>query len=42
MSFITTAITYYLVYCAVMMALTAAVVTSWCKGYAEGVKNGRV
>ena len=41
MSYIATAITYYLVYCAVM-GLTAVVVTSWCKGYAEGVKDGRV
>lgn len=39
---IATVITYYLIYCAVMMVLTAVVVTSWCKGYAEGVKNGRV
>jgi len=36
---IATAITYYLVYCAAVMALTATVVTSWCKGYAEGVKK---
>ena len=35
---IATAITYYLVYCAVMMALTAVVVTSWCKGYVEGLR----
>ena len=42
MSYIATAITYYLIYCAVMMALTAAVVTSWCKGYAEGVKDGQM
>ena len=34
---IATAITYYLIYFAAVMALTAAVVTSWCKGYAEGV-----
>jgi len=39
---IATAITYYLIYFAAVMALTAVVVTSWCKGYAEGVKNGRV
>lgn len=39
---IATAITYYLIYCAVMMALTAVVVTSWCKGYEEGVKNGQM
>ena len=37
---IATAITYYLIYCAVMMALTAVVVTSLCKGYEEGVKDG--
>ena len=42
MSYIATAITYYLIYCAVMMALTAVVVTSWCKGYAEGVKDGQM
>ena len=42
MSFIATAITYYLVYFAAVMALTAVVVTSWCKGYAEGVKDGQM
>lgn len=36
---IATAITWYLVYCAVMMVLTAVVVTSWCKGYEEGIKD---
>lgn len=39
MSYIATAITYYLIYCVVMMSLTAVVITSWCKGYAEGVKD---
>ena len=39
---IATAITYYLIYFAAVMALTAAVVTSWCKGYAEGVKDGQM
>lgn len=39
---ITTAITYYLIYCGVIMALTAVVVTSWCKGYEEGVKSGQM
>ena len=39
---IATAITWYLVYCAVMMSLTAVVVTSWCKGYVEGVKDGQM
>ena len=42
MSYIATAITYYLIYCLVMMALTVVVVTSWCKGYEEGVKDGQV
>jgi len=38
---IATAITYYLIYCAVMFSLSAAVITGWCKGYAEGVKDGK-
>ena len=42
MSYIATAITYYLIYCAVTMALTAVVVISWCKGYEEGVKDGQM
>ena len=42
MQMIATAITYYLIYCVVMMALTAAVITSWCKGYEEGVKDGQM
>ncbi len=39
---ITTAITYYLIYFAVMFSLSDAVITSWCKGYAEGVKDGQM
>ena len=39
---IATAITYYLIYFAAAMALTAVVVTSWCKGYMEGVKDGKM
>ena len=39
---IATAITYYLIYCAVTFSLTAVVVTSWCKGYAEVVKDGQM
>ena len=42
MQMIATAITYYLIYFAAVMVLTAAVVTSWCKGYAEGVKDGQM
>lgn len=39
---ITTAITWYLIYFAAVMALTAVVVASWCKGYAEVVKDGQM
>lgn len=42
MSYIATAITWYLVYCAVIMTVSAVVITSWCKGYAEGVKDGQM
>ena len=42
MSYIATAITWYMAYCAVIMTLTAVVVTSWCKGYTEGVKDGQM
>ncbi len=37
MNYIQTALTIYLAYCVVVMAITAIVVTSWCKGYECGV-----
>lgn len=39
MNYIQTALTIYLIYCVVVMAVTAIVVTPWCKGYEEGVKD---
>lgn len=39
MTYIQTALTIYVIYCIVAMAVTAIVVTSWCKGYECGVNE---